>query len=75
MLGANSYTALIIPGKYVNWCRVMQRRTFAYQDLYLPIKSTSLIEAFRKIIMKSLFSLYGRILSFLLKNLLPDIKN
>jgi len=30
MLIASSYTALIIPGINENWCRFMQRRTFAY---------------------------------------------
>jgi hypothetical protein len=40
MLNTRSYTALIISGIEDNWCRMMQRRTFAYQDLCIPIRKT-----------------------------------
>jgi len=30
ILIARSYNALILPGIDENWCRMMQRRTFAY---------------------------------------------
>jgi len=36
ILIASSYTALIILGINENWCRLMQRRTFAYRDLCIP---------------------------------------
>jgi len=33
LLNSGDNTALIIPGIGENWCRFMQRRTFAYQYL------------------------------------------
>ncbi|MDY0111631.1 MAG: hypothetical protein RBR57_01780, partial [Candidatus Syntrophosphaera sp.] len=43
ILSAISYTALIILGIDENWYRFMQRGTFAYQALCIPIKKHRLV--------------------------------